>query len=505
MSRRSNPIRFALAFLLVVPGLWAQYPGATAVEGDPAKGFATIEEESCRSWLTTLSSDDFAGRKTGTEGHRKAAAFMAARFKEFGLQPVGDEGGYFQQVHLARMRPIPAESSVVVGSTKIPAEAGLVFGPFSGKVNGKALVIRAKGADAALPEGTVIKGKVVVVVGDRRIMLSPLRKSLEEGGAAALLWVGRPRIPEAILYRGIRVINAFRAEAWVDGEALQTLFKALELDAALSKVPTEDGVELIASQATIDFEVKAEKDEILAPNVVGFIEGSDPVLKKELVICGSHLDHIGVAPNGEINNGADDDGSGSTALLAIARAFGKSEVRPKRSLLFIAVCGEEDGLLGSEYYVENPIFPLADTVCELQMDMIGRNEESRKEPASQNIRTTHLVGSTKLSMDLHGIVLEANKSVGLEFEYDEEGVWNRSDHYNFAKHGIPIVFVFSGFHPDYHRSTDTVEKINFEKLANTARLIYLTAWTAADRPERIKKDGKLFEKKDGAAAEDGDK
>ena len=155
--------------------------------------------------------------------------------------------------------------------------------------------------------------------------------------------------------------------------------------------------------------------------------------------------------------------------------------------MVIAVCGEELGLLGSRYYVEHPIFPIEKTICELQMDMIGRNEENAKEKAADNLDTIHLVGSTRISKELHEHILAINeKHIGFKFEYDEEDVYTRSDHYNFAIKGIPIAFFFSGFHPDYHQATDDVEKINFDKIVSTARLVYLTAFTVADQTERLK-------------------
>jgi Zn-dependent M28 family amino/carboxypeptidase len=240
------------------------------------------------------------------------------------------------------------------------------------------------------------------------------------------------------------------------------------------------------------------------PNVVGYLEGSDPVLKKELVILGSHLDHLGRGRDGQIYPGADDDGSGSTALLAIARAFSKNGHRPKRSILFLAVTGEEMGLLGSDWYVEHPLFPLEDTVAELQMDMIGRWEEAHpfenpgNEKAEENKNTLHLVGAKRISTQLHEIVLKANADhVGFDFEYDGEKYYERSDHYNFARKGIPITFMFTGVHRDYHQPTDTPDKIDFPKLARVAKLNYLVAFELADRTERLVKDVKPSKPKRG--------
>ena len=215
------------------------------------------------------------------------------------------------------------------------------------------------------------------------------------------------------------------------------------------------------------------------PNVIGWYPGSDPDLKDEHVGIGGHLDHLGTRGE-EIYFGADDNGSGSTALLQIARAIHTNPVKPKRSIFLIVFSGEELGLLGSRHYVDHATKPLKDMVCMLSMDMVGRNEEKRGETAEDNIGHIHLVGSKRISMELHEMTLKANKHIGFTFEYDEEGVYTRSDHANFAKKGIPITFVFGGFHPDYHKTTDTVDKIDFNKIVNAARLNYLCAMMAAE-------------------------
>ncbi len=170
-------------------------------------------------------------------------------------------------------------------------------------------------------------------------------------------------------------------------------------------------------------------------------------------------------------------------------------VKPRRSIVFMAFCGEEMGLIGSGFYASNPKLPLADMVCELQMDMVGRDSDgaqngdpNRVDVAADNVNTIRLVGSKRISTELHALILDLNKHVGFTFKYDAEDVYTRSDHYNFAVKGIPISFLFDGFHPDYHKPTDTVDKINFDKLTNAARLYYLVTSEAANRNERFKKD-----------------
>lgn len=223
-------------------------------------------------------------------------------------------------------------------------------------------------------------------------------------------------------------------------------------------------------------------------NVVAFIKGTEK--PNEIVVISAHLDHEGIK-DGEIYNGADDDGSGTVAILEIAEAFKQAADAgkgPKRSILFLHVTGEEKGLLGSKYYTENPIFPLANTVTNLNIDMIGRVDDRHK----GNPNYVYLIGSDKLSTELHNISEAMNKkytNIDLDYKYNDDNDPNRfyyrSDHYNFAKHNIPIIFYFNGTHADYHRPTDTPDKINYEMLENRARLVFHTAWEVANRENRV--------------------
>ena len=228
-------------------------------------------------------------------------------------------------------------------------------------------------------------------------------------------------------------------------------------------------------------------------NVVAFIKGSEK--PDEIIIISAHLDHIGISGNGAINNGADDDGSGTVAILEIAEAFKLATEKgqgPKRSILFLHVTGEEIGLFGSQYYTDkDPIFPLENTVADLNIDMIGRVDP--KHEGKDNY--LYLIGSDKLSKELHDLSEAVNKQYfNMEFDYtynddnDPNRFYYRSDHYNFAKNNIPVIFYFNGTHADYHRPSDTPDKINYAFLETRARLIFHTAWELANRDERIKLD-----------------
>ena len=233
-------------------------------------------------------------------------------------------------------------------------------------------------------------------------------------------------------------------------------------------------------------------DWVKTENVAAIIEGD--TYPNQYIVLTAHLDHVGTE-NGEIFNGADDDGSGSMALLEIAEAFKLAELdgnRPKRSIVILHVSAEEKGLLGSKYYSENPLYPLDDTITNLNLDMIGRTDPTRN---SDNDEYIYLIGTDRLSTMLHKTSEEVNdRTVNLELDYrfnawdDPNRFYERSDHWHFAKNNIPVIFYFSGTHEDYHQPTDTAEKIRYDLLTKRTRLIFHTAWEIANMDERIEVD-----------------
>jgi len=226
-------------------------------------------------------------------------------------------------------------------------------------------------------------------------------------------------------------------------------------------------------------------------NVLAFIEGTDK--KEEIIVISAHYDHLGIKGR-KIYNGADDDGSGTSAIMEIAQAFQQAVENgngPRRSFLFLHVTGEEIGLFGSKYYVQNPVFPLKNTVTNLNIDMIGRVDKAHK----KNPNFVYVIGSEKLSKELKEVSEKSNETytnLSLDYRFDDENDPNRfyyrSDHYNFAKNGIPIIFYFNGTHKDYHQESDTVDKINFEILEKRTKLVFYTAWDLANREDRVKVD-----------------
>lgn len=229
-------------------------------------------------------------------------------------------------------------------------------------------------------------------------------------------------------------------------------------------------------------------------NVLAYIKGTEK--PDEIVVLSAHYDHVGIDYNGNVFNGADDDGSGTVSLLEIAQAFKKAKKDghgPKRSILFLHVTGEEKGLYGSRFYTENPVFPLENTVTDLNIDMIGRVDKAHQGEGKSNY--IYLIGSDRLSTDLHNLSEEVNaKYTKLDLDYtynaknDPNRFYFRSDHYNFAKHDIPIIFYFNGVHEDYHKITDTPDKIDYDLLAKRAQLVFYTAWEVANRSERLTVD-----------------
>jgi hypothetical protein len=245
----------------------------------------------------------------------------------------------------------------------------------------------------------------------------------------------------------------------------------------------------------IQFKVTQQISTVMTENVLGYLEGSDK--KDELLVITAHYDHIGKHESGTgdlINNGADDGGSGTVSVMEIAESFAQAKKDgkgPRRSILFMTVTGEEKGLLGSAYYADNPIFPLANTVVDLNIDMVGRRDPQHKDSDPY----VYVIGSDKLSDELHSLSEDINKrntQLVFDYTYNDENhptnLYRRSDHWNFAKKNIPIIFYFDGIHEDYHKVSDEVEKIEFDLLEKRARCVFYTAWEIANRDKRIVAD-----------------
>ena len=475
--------------LLATSSAFAQYAGSTPPPAEWKAGFDSIKTSDGRTFLGYLAGPECMGRGTGQPGYQKAAEHQASYFKKWGLKPVGDNGTYFQNVPFWRSVFVEKGSEIKVLGSGLTLPGGEAFrlNGMTGSIDVTSTVVELtpNGDDPNM--GTVNLAKRIVLLHGDRISFR-LRNAITNAQPAAV-FVIKPTsgLPEYTIRRSAPTGDAVARAPFgtISEKAANALLAGSSMTASgAAKVGTRL-VRLVA---------KSEAGALNVPNVVGLLEGSDPTLKAEIVGVGAHLDHLGVS-GGVVYPGADDDGSGSTALLQVIKAFATNPVKPRRSILFMNFCGEEMGLVGSGWYASHPIYSHDTMVAELQMDMVGRNsvgpqngDRNRTDVESENLDTVRLVGSKRISTDLDKTIMEMNKHLNFRFKYDAEDVYTRSDHYNFAKNGIPIAFFFTGFHPEYHQPTDTIEKINFDKIANTAKLVYLTAATLATQDARPRKD-----------------
>jgi hypothetical protein len=491
-----HKILFLLSFVLALE--------ARAQSYDNAKNYGSlITTTDLKDNLSILASDALEGRETGTRGQKMAAAFIAYHFQELGLvAPV--KGSNYQIVELYG----EGAPTVILqaGSTTLKQFEDFSYigsASTSGKTEA-ALVFVGNGKEADLKQVSVA-GKCVVAILEPQASLrnNPVVESLRAGGAKQIFMVVENSGTYALLSsfsKGNDRLSLTKATNAASGifilttSAVEKLFnlplEKLKKATAEMKLAKLKSTPIVYSIVQNSFEIKTE-------NVLGYLEGSDK--KDELVVITAHYDHIGKKKSGEgdlINNGADDDGSGTVAVMALAKAFVKAKQEGKgarRSILFMTVTGEEKGLLGSDYYTQHPIFPLSNTVVDLNIDMIGRSDAQHKDSAPY----VYAVGSDKLSMDLHTLSESINKATtNLIFDYTyndqnhPEQIYYRSDHWNFAKNNIPIIFYFDGIHEDYHSVTDEVQKIDFDLLAKRTKCVFYTAWEIANREQRLVVDKK---------------
>lgn len=505
---------FVLSLLAPALGVGAQQPRTVTFPETSAAGARAITVQDLRAWLGRLASPEFEGRGTGQPGFEKAARFVREHFESLGLKSVLEDGGYWQRVPWTVQTPDLERSHLTVeaGSRElcrlIPGR-GLHGTGAQVDASGPAVLLILSEPDVPGVAELDLKGKFVLAwapdgfADARRMLLATfrLRSALRRAGAVGFVIAdddavaryphlsgasypsaggrarrGRSMMP-AMLYVPERALADVLAGV---GKRLEDLDRnELALDLAPARVRVR--IEMLERDAS-------------AYNVMAALPGSDPELTGEYVVIGAHLDHLG-RRGATIYPGADDDGSGSAAVMAVAKAFAVNPVRPRRSILFVTFCGEENGLIGSAYFVRHPPIPLESIAAELQMDMIGRDEEGRGERAEDNRNTLHLIGTAKLSDDLHRACLRGNERYGgFELEWDEEDVFYRSDHWSFAQYGVPIAFFFTGFHRDYHRPTDTPDKIHYAKLARIARMVYGIAFDLAMNDSRPLVDPERWEK-----------
>ena len=472
----------------------------------PANEFAkTITEKDLLRHLTVIAADSMEGRDTGSKGQKMAADYIKNHFEGLGLlPPVNTPNGksYLQTYKMVKRTWNPT-STISVG--KEVFKFGTDFYPIKYTVEPKTDiatdVILISGENAAELEKIDCKGRAIIFLEKKLDLNKIIAARAKELGATAVLVIktlNDKDFVEAIdsySYYYASPQSGFASKKdeaiyYVSPKFALKLLGGKNLQASLKKVGKT------ANQKVNIKSEYSEKVDFISENVLGFLEGTDK--KDEIVVVTAHYDHVGMS-GGKVYNGADDDGSGTVTVMEIAEAFAKAAKegsRPRRSILFMTVSGEEKGLFGSLYYTDyEPIFPLEKTVANLNIDMVGRiggEYITKKEP-----NYIYLIGSDKLSSELHTLSEEANKqhdNLILDYKYNDEKDPNRfyyrSDHYNFAKNNIPIIFYFNGTHPDYHQPTDDIDKINFAKMTKIAHLVFHTAWEIANRENRLKVDKK---------------
>jgi len=471
---------------------------------------STITEADLRTHLTILASDAFEGRETGMKGQKMAARYIEEQFRQFGIPPVPDAeergmlaDGYQQQYPLVLSKPgglaiavdgkeygymqdyfynderlrqdleapeVMLATPVSLGGRRLGGGSKVVMLIDAGKPDNN-LFMDMRALTSALDKTVT---KVLLVVNDsaksmmkrfgplldrERMRLAEPGKKVTDKGMQIL--VITPELAQAILDKG--------------RYSMKKAVKTVSKKRVIIKVP-------------VKFTYRSQDKALSGENVLGYVEGSDR--KGELIAVTAHYDHIGVI-DGEVYNGADDDGSGTVAVLEMAQAFAKAKAEgqgPRRSMLFMTVSGEEKGLLGSEWYTDHPVFPLDSTVANLNIDMIGRTDTVYGDSSSY----VYVIGSKRISSELGTIIERENATrtqLNLDYAFDSDTDPNRfyyrSDHYNFAKHGVPIAFFFNGVHADYHGPYDEVDKIRFDLLHKRTLLAFHAAWELANRDARI--------------------
>jgi len=490
----------------------------------------TINSGNAKAHLSVLASDEWKGREAGTLWGDKAAQYIAAYYQKIGLKGAVN-GAYMQTINAKR---VPLLESLKVNGSSFKPIVDFFNMPASISLAGydmqtDSILFAGYGV---IDEGMqpyndfqdhIVEGKVVMLLGsgprDAAFSFQQKISYLSFHKAKAVLLVepvvdnksdglllhlsGNPMMLEGspelaalekmaqgmpIIYLGKKVADALLKDAGTD------------LTAVRKKLTDTNKPYPFVFKTHFSAQASRALETVHPANVLGFIAGSDPVLKDEVLLLSAHYDHLGINPyvtGDRINNGADDNGSGTTGMLLLADAFMqavKAGKGPKRSILFMAATGEEKGLLGSTWYVDHPVIPLNKTIANLNVDMIGRTDTL----PHLDKNYMYIIGSDRLSSDLDRIVKQTNTTY-TKLELDERynvrndpfQLYYRSDHYNFAKQGIPVTFYFGGFHGDYHKPSDDIAKIDFELLCKRTQLIFYTAWELANGVTRPVVDKKV--------------
>ena len=488
----------SLLFLLIGLAAFAQRENAAF---DAAQ---TITPPLLHRLVHVLASDSLEGRATGELGQKRAARFIRSEFLKAGFESPKGASNMFLPFMLYRAKPVEVE--LKLGKLNL---VNLKDYFTQNNINGLHLaganitVCRAE-VSAITP---VVKGTLVLAwpVGDKAESVSALARAARDAGANGLLYINPEfnrdlgKLRHKLTANQLALMNKWDTQRNEFATiqlgpskshmiAKQIGLKTKQIEKALANGP-------ITHTLPYQLAMTQKRDTVWSENVAGVLPGTE--LPDEAIIITAHYDHLG-REGDTIYYGADDDGSGTATLMALAHAFNeaaKNGLRPKRSIVLMAFAGEEKGLLGSDHYTANPVIPLEKTVANLNIDMIGRWDKAHER--NQDSMFVYVIGSDRISTALRETDERTARQwskLALDYTFNSEKDPNRfyyrSDHYNFAKRGVPVVFYFTGVHDDYHKPTDTPNKIMYGKMAHIARHVFMTAWQLADMPQRIVPDKK---------------
>lgn len=447
----------------------------------------TITASDLKRHLYIIAGPEMQGREATTEGERRAAAYIENEFKRIGLQP-GNNGSYRQYFPVYRDSLVDARLMVNGQSFVLDKDFNVSLNNIPAMQAFSEAVYLSSTVSADSIKGMDLAGKLVIVNG----MAQARNEALRNKGVAAMLTIAStyprtkpaPRLANPTMQLFKRVIPP---QQFTISEELANAIVGADYDEAKA------GAQPKVAMANVMLEVHKGTTILQSSNVIGIIPGTD--LKDEYLFITAHYDHEGMRGDSVIYYGADDDGSGTVSVIELAEAFAKAKKEgkgPRRTIAFMTVSGEEKGLWGSAYYGANPIFPLEKTTADLNIDMIGRSDATR----SDTTNYVYVVGDDKLSSDLKQINEAQNKKytkLDLDYKFndpkDVNRIYYRSDHYNFARYGVPIIFYYDGMlGADYHKPTDTPDKIDYKLLEKRARLVFYTAWEMANRNDMLKRD-----------------
>ncbi len=512
---------------------------ATKPSSPARRAAETITADTLKDYLYYVASDEMEGRDTPSRGLDLTAKFIALNLKRWNFKPAGDDGTFFQKIALSRDVADPEKNTLEIGGQnltygeqffRVAGDDAVVNAPLVFAKDG--WFVKSKNIDAL--GGVDVRGKILVLTseGFNRNTLTPFPSGIaprdlagvqgvdwaspmtyaKQKGAVGIILVASPatqknweRVGEA-LSRG-----RFSPDRLREGEREKPLPTMVVSQSIGEQIFAGEAASINLASAfetkkTVSIKVAGKTETVTTQNVVAIWEGSDPKLKEEMVAVGAHYDHVGTNPNAKtedkIWNGADDDGSGTVAVLSIAEALAKSAKRPKRSVLLVWHCGEEKGLWGSAYFNKFPTVDIKKVVAQLNIDMIGRSRKTDDaNPKNANLsaeQEVYVIGSEMMSAKLGEITKATNDSflkLNYNYKYDDPTDKNRfffrSDHFNYAINGIPIVFWFDGVHEDYHQPGDEPEKIDYQKMQSITRTIFLTMWELTDLRERPAVDKQL--------------